>query len=266
MSRPPRLLGAVTRGTTAPNRLRRVDRWIAWSCAGVLRSAADPLVVDLGFGASPITTVELHDRLRAVRPDVRVVGVEIDAARVHAAQPYSRPGLSFVHGGFELSVDGSPVVVKAMNVLRQYDESHVAPVWERLIAQLVPRGRLVEGTCDEVGRRAAWVTQSPEVPGSLTLSTHLGSLQRPSELAERLPKALIHRNVAGEPIHALLALLDEHWDRAAPHASFGAVQRWRAMADSLQRDWHVLHEPSRWRLGEITVPWTSVAPLGGSGL
>lgn len=259
-----RPVGDITRGTTAPNRLRRVDRWIAWSCARALRNAADPLVVDLGFGASPVTTVELHDRLRAVRSDVRVVGVEIDAGRVRAAQPYSRPGLSFVYGGFELPIDGAPVVVKAMNVLRQYDEAAVAAAWSTLAARLAPRGRLVEGTCDELGRRATWVSHAPEGLGYLTLSAHLGSLARPSELAERLPKSLIHRNVPGEPVHALLALLDEHWARAASYSSFGAVQRWRAMAESLQRDWHVLHEPSRWRLGELTVPWASVEPLGGS--
>lgn len=259
-----RPVGDITRGTTAPNRLRRVDRWIAWSCARALRNAADPLVVDLGFGASPVTTVELHERLRAVRPDVRVVGVEIDAARVRAAQPYSRPGLSFVHGGFELPVEGRPVVMKAMNVLRQYDEGAVTAAWTQLASRLAPDGVLVDGTCDEIGRRSAWVTVSSVGAQLLTLSTHLASLQRPSELAERLPKALIHRNVAGEPVHALLALLDEHWARAASYSSFGAVQRWRATAESLQRDWHVLREPSRWRLGELTVPWASVAPLGGS--
>ena len=37
------------------------------------------MVVDLGYGASPVTAVELHDRLRRVRPDVEVVGIEIDS-------------------------------------------------------------------------------------------------------------------------------------------------------------------------------------------
>ena len=60
--------GRITRGTTGVNRLRRVDRWIA--ALPVLRSTADPLVVDLGYGASATTTLELRDRLAAVRPDV----------------------------------------------------------------------------------------------------------------------------------------------------------------------------------------------------
>ena len=101
MSRP---VGRPTRGTTAPNRLRRVDRFIAARFGRLLRSADDPLVVDLGYGEHPVTTVELYRRLRAVRPDVRVVGLEIDAARVAAAEEAAEPpGLTFARGGFELS-------------------------------------------------------------------------------------------------------------------------------------------------------------------
>ena len=44
-----RALGLATRGTTAPNRLRRVDRWLAAVHGDLLRGAdAPPLVVDLG--------------------------------------------------------------------------------------------------------------------------------------------------------------------------------------------------------------------------
>ena len=56
-----RALGAATRGTTNPNRLRRVDRWVngtPW-VTRALTSTDEPVVVDLGFGSSPITTVEL---------------------------------------------------------------------------------------------------------------------------------------------------------------------------------------------------------------
>src|SRR6478735_2462942 len=76
-------VGQVTRGTTGTNRLRRVDRWIARHPA--LRRAADPLVVDLGYGASGVTALELHARLARARPDVDVLGLEIDPARVTRA-------------------------------------------------------------------------------------------------------------------------------------------------------------------------------------
>jgi hypothetical protein len=96
-----RPVGAVTRGTTHQNRLRRMDRWIAAVHGPVLRRAGDPpLAVDLGYGAAPWTAVELLRRLRAVRPDARVAGVEIDPGRVAAAQPFAVPGLSFLRGGF----------------------------------------------------------------------------------------------------------------------------------------------------------------------
>jgi hypothetical protein len=260
VARAGRPLGDITRGTTAPNRLRRVDRFIAWECARALRTAADPLVVDLGFGASPVTTVELHHRLARIRPDVRVAGIEIDPARVRAASPYSQTGLSFVHGGFELPIEGDPVVVRALNVLRQYDETQVESAWERMRSRLDRSGVIVDGTCDEVGRRACWITLDADGPRSLSLSTHLGSLGRPSELAERLPKALIHRNIPGERIHDLLAALDAHWDRAASYAAFGVVQRWVQAVRGVAQDWPVLHGPNRWRLGELTVPWSAVAP------
>ena len=61
----------MTRGTTNPNRMRRVDRWLTGPQAWRLRAAAHPLAVDLGYGASPATAVELFDRLSAVRPDMR---------------------------------------------------------------------------------------------------------------------------------------------------------------------------------------------------
>lgn len=90
--RPPRPLGVVTRGTTNPNRLRRVDGWIAYACGDLIRGADDPLVVDLGYGATPITAVELRARLAAsVRADVRVVGLEIDPVRVAGASSAADP-------------------------------------------------------------------------------------------------------------------------------------------------------------------------------
>jgi tRNA G46 methylase TrmB len=125
VSRAARPQGRVTRGTTNPNRLRRVDNWITAACADLVRSAVDPVVVDLGYGGTPVTTLELRARLARLRPDVRVVGVEIDPARVAAADPVADPpGLTFVRGGFELA-GLRPVLVRALNVLRQYDEAEV---------------------------------------------------------------------------------------------------------------------------------------------
>ncbi|MCW2543404.1 MAG: hypothetical protein JWM40_956 [Frankiales bacterium] len=220
----------------------------------LLKQAAHPLVIDLGYGATPITAVELHSRLRDLRPDVEVVGLEIDQDRVDAAAGATADGLSFRRGGFELA-GLRPLVVRCLNVLRQYDETAASDAWSTMTAGLAPDGILIEGTCDELGRRAAWVTLDRSGPRTLTLAGHLQTLDRPGDLAERLPKALIHHNVPGQPIHALLEALDDAWDRSAGHAPFGNRQRWNATLDAL--DWE---QPGRRREGELTVRWSSVAP------
>ena len=259
-----RPVGTITRGTTHPNRLRRVDRWIAHACASALRSSPDPVVVDLGYGAAAWTPRDLRDRLAVVRPDVSVVGIEIDPERVNAAMEYADETLSFRRGGFEIPLDSrAPVVIRAFNVLRQYGESEVGAAWRTMTSRLAPGGLLVEGTCDELGRHAWWVALEPgsEVPRSLTLSTRLAELEVPSDLAERLPKALIHRNVEGERIHALLRTLDRCWAGAAPHGAFGVRQRWIATVSSARDSGvEVIDGVTRWRLGELTVPWVAVAP------
>ncbi|MFJ1749183.1 class I SAM-dependent methyltransferase [Streptomyces sp. NPDC088116] len=263
VSRP---VGTVTRGTTHQNRLRRMDRWITAVHGGALRRSGDPVVVDLGYGAAPWTAVELLLRLRTAAPRAEVVGVEIDPARVDGARPYERDGLRFRHGGFEVPLAGGrrPMLIRAANVLRQYDEGDVAAVWARLCARLAPGGLLVEGTCDEIGRRHVWVALGPEGPRTVTFATRLGSLERPSDLAERLPKALIHRNVPGEPVHAFLRDFDRAWAAAAPYASLSVRQRWIRAVRDLAADWPLADDPHRLRQGEVTVNWAALAPGSGT--
>ena len=253
MSRP---VGHPTRGTTAPNRLRRVDRFVVARYGSLLRTAPDPLVVDLGYGEHPVTTVELHRRLRLVRPDVRVVGLEIDPARVAAADAFAAPpGLTFARGGFELA-GLRPLLVRAMNVLRQYDESAVHDAWGSMVGALAPDGTVVEGTCDEPGRLASWICLDRNGPQTLTFAARLSTLDSPAVFAERLPKALIHHNVPGHPVDALLRALDTAWAAAAPYATFGTRQRWLQTVLSLKiGGWPVLDTRARWRQGELTVPW-----------
>jgi hypothetical protein len=88
----------------------------------------------------------------------------------------------------------------------------------------------------------------------------VGSLNKPSDIAPRLPKALIHRNVAGEKIHSFLTEFDQAWMSHSAMIPFGARQRWVAAIESLQSSYPVLDSKARWRLGELTVPWEVVAP------
>ncbi|MDN3496276.1 class I SAM-dependent methyltransferase [Planococcus sp. APC 4015] len=266
-------VGQVTRGTTGTNRLRRIDRWIARHPS--LRRAADPLVVDLGYGASGVTPLELWSRLHRVRPDVEVLGLEIDPARVARADKQlaavragttsfpSAARVSFAPGGFEVPIAAGrrPAVIRAMNVLRQYDESAVPAAWASMAARLAPGGLLVEGTCDELGRICTWVAlDAAAQPTTLTVSLRLASLERPSIAAERLPKALIHRNVPGEPVHAFLSALDAEWERASAVSPFGPVHRWETSLRAMDAAGWPLLQRARRRLGEVTVAWAAVAP------
>jgi len=258
-------VGTVTRGTTNPNRLRRVDRYV---CAlPTLRQVEKPIVVDLGYGASPITAVELLARCKTVNSSTRLVGVEIERERVERGLAVATDDLRFTLGGFEtpLPADfgaGTRVdIIRAFNVLRQYDESEVAAAWALMQGRLTKTGLLIEGTCDEIGRLASWITLTRERPILFTVSLRLAGLENPSKVAERLPKALIHHNVAGERVNEFLQALDLWWNTHAPLGVFGASQRWIAVCKSMtEAGWPIKQETKRWRLGEITVDWDAVAP------
>ena len=66
-----------------------------------------------------------------------------------------------------------------------------------------------------------WVALDAERPLSLSMSVRFGSFDLPSEVAERLPKVLIHRNVPGEAVHKLMQAMDRAWLDSAPLAPFG---------------------------------------------
>ena len=262
--RPTTPIGVLTRGTTGHNRLRRSDRWLVHSprVRTALLSAAEPLVVDLGYGALPVTTLEFAWRLRSVRPDARVVGLEIHPERVAAARAAAATDVEFALGGFELA-GLRPVLVRAFNVLRQYPVDAVAGAWSVMQSRLAPGGLIVDGTCDELGRRCAWVLLDAVGPVSFTLACDPFAIERPSDLAERLPKVLIHHNVAGQRIHGLLAAADRAWTSAAGHGVFGPRIRWRAMLDLLAAEGFPIEPPRRrMRDGVLTVPWETVAPAG----
>lgn len=226
-----------------------------------MRNSTDPVVIDLGFGAAAHTTLELADRISAVKPTATIIGIEIDPARVAAAKPFETPSVSFINGGFEIPVAGRVDVIRAFNVLRQYDEHEVAEIWRRLTERLTPGGLLIDGTCDEIGRISTWVALTLAGPDSLTVSLRLAELESPSIAAERLVKALIHRNVDGENIHRFFVELDRGWDVNVGLGVYSPVQRWVATVRGMKdAGWPVRDSAARWRLGEITVDWDAVAP------
>jgi hypothetical protein len=266
-TRPRRPQGQQTRGKTAGNRLRRVDillqRYdpsLLTRCDGGFERA---FFVDLGFGATPTTTIESFTRLRSVNPTLPVLGVEIDPARVAAALPFVEPGLDFRLGGFNLPLakwpDNQPEmarVVRAFNVLRQYEPEAVAPAYARLAEHVLPGGLLIEGTSDPPGQ--LWVAHLMRRTGAmpsardawrreaLVFSTNFRQGFDPTAFQTVLPKDLIHRVVPGEPIHDFIAVWRHAAAMSAAQGVWGERAWFMAAAQQLARAGYAINLRPHW--------------------
>ncbi|PJF31812.1 MAG: SAM-dependent methyltransferase [Candidatus Thermofonsia Clade 1 bacterium] len=187
----------------------------------LLLSQPEALVVDIGFGAYPYTTLEMAARWRAHNPTLRVLGVEIDPERVRAAQPYAAPPqLTFALGGFNLADVigvGAATIIRCYNVLRQYAESEVAPALQTLSRALRESGLLIEGTSTPNGSLAVFETYVKRNGAlchvGLVFATNFRQPDLPAAFQTVLPKRLIH-----------------HMRDAAPFAFFRAWQHAYALA------------------------------------
>ncbi len=241
-----RPLGQPTRGKTAPNRLRKVDVFALLYAADLLKQPVPgsrrAFFVDLGYGAEAYTTLESAARFRALNPDLDVLGVEIDPARVSAALPFADERTSFRLGGFNLPLaeDETVRLMRAFNVLRQYEEREVAAAHAEMGRPLIPGGLVLEGTSDPFGR--VWVSNllRKRLDGELVLEglvfgTNFRWGFEPAMFQPVLPKNYIHRMLPGEKIYEFM----EAWKAAALRAvaikSFGLRQWFAASARELVR-------------------------------
>lgn len=232
---PAKPLGQLTRGKTAPNRLRKTDTFLAVAYPEFVR-ALPGLYVDLGYGAYPVTSQETLHRLRRLNPRLHALGVEIDPQRVADAQPFAEPGLDFRHGGFNLPLrPGEQVaVIRAFNVLRQYAEADVTAALSALAAAATPGALLIEGTCDPTGRLMTFNlfqrSLSPRQDAGdvqrndkdaagwqalgLVLAPSLRAEFLPRQLQPVLPKAYIHHAEPGGLIDRFFAAWHASWQAA----------------------------------------------------
>lgn len=245
--RPTRPQGHPTRGKTATNRLRRVDNFLLLTAAALLRQRGRALVVDVGYGETPVTTLESAARFRALNPTLPILGVEIDPIRVETALPFADNLTDFRRGGFNLPLeDGETVrLIRAMNVLRQYDESEVLNAWQTLGHALIDGGLLIEGTSDPFGRIAVLNVLRRQAESlhyaGVVFSTNFKWGFSPAIFQPVLPKNFIHRMTEGEPIYQFM----EDWKQAAhttiSHKSWGLRQWFVASAYVLAERGYSLH-------------------------
>ena len=257
--------GQPTRGKTADNRLRRVDNFILLHEPSLLTRTddlfADSLFVDLGYGFDPRTTLESAARFRRVNPRLKVLGVEIDKERVEAAQPFADDKTFFRLGGFNLPLKTGENVrlIRAFNVLRQYEEKDFVPAYERLAEYVLPGGLLIEGTSTPYGslwaanlaRRVESAQWSFE---ALVFSTNFHAGFDVEEFQTILPKNYIHHVVEGELIHEFF----QAWKRSAAETAaaktFGLKQWFVSSAVSLAQKGFDIDLHKKW-LGKGYLIW-----------
>lgn len=183
-----------TRRKTRRGRLTRLDRFVLDREAALLTGPG--VVVDLGIGAIPWTTLELARALaERFGPCPSVVGVDHDPVVVARALEETAPGVRFVEGGFALPPAARPaLLIRAMNVLRDYPPDAVAPAHRLLGEALVDGGLLVEGTCGSRGDvLCAWLVRKAHgelFREGLLFSTDFSRGFAPYQLRDRLPRDL----------------------------------------------------------------------------
>ncbi len=292
MARRPKFLGQPTRDKTAPNRLRKTDTFLALAYPDFVRHMPG-LYVDLGYGAYPLTSVETLHRLRRLNPSLRVLGVEIDPERVAEAAAYAEPGLEFRLGGFNLPLrPGECVsVIRAFNVLRQYDEAEVEGALGTLSESLTESGLILEGTSDPLGRLLAFnVYQPGEREAGLPLSRralssgeggwggegfrlkHLAFVLAPTlrtdfsprQFQTVLPKNFIHHAEPGGAIDRFFAAWHAAWQAARSQANdLRQVFTRSALRLADQYGYNLDRRPALLRRGFLCLgpewPWTAEA-------
>ena len=281
--------GQATRGKTASNRLRRVDNFILLYEPSLLTRTASThlhwterticpkgtnrvqvslspgsdlfaaaMFVDLGYGFDARTTLESAARFRRVNPDLKILGVEIDKERVEAALPSADDKTFFRLGGFNLPLkDGEHVrLIRAFNVLRQYEEKDFVPAYERLAQYVLPGGLMIEGTSNPSG--SIWAAnlvrkplesdgllsdkqgQAAALQGgwqfeALVFSTSFRLGFEVDEFQTILPKNLIHHIVPGEEIYDFFEAWKGSARETASFKTYGAKQWFIAAAETLAR-------------------------------
>jgi hypothetical protein len=132
-------------------------------------------------------------------------------------------------------------LIRAFNVLRQYEEKDFNPAYERLARYVLPGGLMIEGTSDPFG--SLWVANVARKEESgksgewkfeaLVLSTNFRTGFDITDFQTVLPKNIIHPVVPGEQIYGFF----EAWKQSAAESSamktFGPRQWFMHAAESV---------------------------------
>lgn len=262
-------MGLPTRGKTASNRLRRVDNFILLYEPSLLTRTDSlfqrSLFIDLGYGFDPRTTLESAARFRRLSPNLPILGVEIDKERVEAAQPHADEITHFRLGGFNLPLHSGERVrlIRAFNVLRQYEEKDFHPAYEQLMQYVLPGGLMIEGTSNPFG--SIWVANLVRKKESgwefeaLVFSTNFRMGFDITDFQAVLPKNYIHRMVQGSEIYDFIEAWKASAAATSPARTFGIKQWFIAAVEDLAAKGYKIDRRKKW-LSKGWLIWNKQPP------
>jgi hypothetical protein len=268
--------GRITRDKTTQNRLRRVDIFLVLYAPELIRSQKGDFqrafFVDLGFGRRPLTTLESARALRRLHPGMPVLGIDIDKTLVEQALCYQDEITFFRHGGFNLplqSEKGNSLekvrIIRAFNVLRQYNEEEVPGAYKILGSYLLPGGILIEGTSDPLGR--IWTChlirkQSPAslVHEAMVFSTNFKESWSPGVFQPVLPKNDIHRMIEGEEIYTFFDAWKGEYKKSLSSGVIKVRQLFIKSCLGLKEQGYAVETRKKW-LGKGFLIWKRNKPL-----
>lgn len=142
-----------TRDKTSKGRLVELDRLIKTLFRENVKNAK--LVVDMGIGHTPFTTIEMHDNFKTTQPHIKTIGIDNNHQCIKNARRYhqshgSDPNLKFIKGSFDI-IPQNTSILRIFNLFRQsYTMKEIDNIHDRL------RGRLrdclvVEGMSTLIG-------------------------------------------------------------------------------------------------------------------
>lgn len=249
--------GVETRGKTARYRLKRVDIFIMMHYPEVLTrnngAWNSAFYVDVGYGAYPWTTLESADKFWQLNSSIKILGVEIDNARVREAQKWEdNERVFFRQGGFNLPLKKTSSgslekirLIRCFNVLRQcYEEDDVPKVHATLGSFLLDGGLLIEGTSDPPGR--IWCTNVLRRRGdfvtleAVVFSTNFQAGFEPEMFQPHLTKNFIHKmETQGEKIAQFFEMWKLAFKETLAIADFGIRQHFVACGLYLAQQYRI---------------------------
>ena len=201
----------LNRGRTRKGRIELLDQLFE---SAFFELPEQGHAVDLGYGDSPVTTLDWATALKSGAHKLKVVGVETDSSRVQTAKDLEAGGVCFYQGSFDLYPLGldSIAVIRCMNVLRGYPLESVKSAQAAMLKSLIPGGLLLEGSTDTEGHLLTshiWRRSDNGVAyEGLLLATDFRRGFSPRMFRDVLPRDLRRHVKPSEPIFEFL----EHFE------------------------------------------------------